>query len=160
MPPRRPRDYVGRYGLLLVLMSVPYFSVAYLSRVVGGAEFDTALLALVAYMLLTTAENVVSVRVCPPTWLLLTSLLLDYLCGVAGALLPRATSLTLLAVGCAAVLLGSWWRGVRAILERGWLIRRALASGDPELVRLAQARQRYYARIDQSLVEYGWTRSE
>lgn len=149
--------------LLLLLMALPYFSVPYLVRTVWGVDRDGALLALLAYMTATGAENIVATRVSrvsPPTGFLLTLLTLDYIWGVWGALVTRSAGLTLLASLCVVWLLYSWFQGVRSIVERTWLIPRALSSGDPERVRLGSERQRFYQATDQALVDAGWVRGE
>lgn len=149
--------------LLLLLMALPYFSVPYLVRTVWGVDRDGALLALLAYMIATGTENIVATRVSrvsPPTGFLLTLLTLDYIWGVWGALVTRSAGLTLLASLCVVWLLYSWFQGVRSIVERTWLIPRALSSGDPERVRLGSERQRFYQATDQALVDAGWVRGE
>lgn len=160
---RRSVPGLAGRGLLLLLMALPYFSVPYLVRVLGGVERDGALLALLIYMTASGVENIVATRVShvsPPTRFLLTLLTLDYLWGVWGALVTRSAGLTLLACLCAMWLLFSWYRGVRSIVERTWLIPRALSSGDPDRVRRGSERQRFYQEIDQVLVDSGWVRGE
>ena len=160
---RRSGPGLAGRGLLPLLMALPYFSVPYLVRTVWGVDRDGALLALLVYMIATGAENIVSTRVSrvsPPTGFLLTLLTLDYIWGVWGALVTRSAGLTLLASLCVVWLLYSWFRGVRSIVERTWLIPRALSSGDPERVRFGSERQRFYQATDQALVDAGWVRGE
>lgn len=160
---RRSGPGLAGRGLLLLLMALPYFSVPYLVRTVWGVDRDGALLALFVYMIATGTENIVSTRVSrvsPPTGFLLTFLTLDYIWGVWGALVTRSAGLTLLASLCVVWLLYSWFRSVRSIVERTWLIPRALSSGDPERVRLGSERQRFYQATDQALVDAGWVRGE
>ncbi len=158
MPPRS--GYVQR-GVSLALLSFPYFSISYLARVTFGVDQDGAMLFLFAYMAIVGVENIMLMRisrVSPPTWYLVTILTLDFLFGVWGSSVTPRLGLTLLAVSCIILRVASLMMGVRAIIERRWVIPFALASKDPELTRIGARRKRFYEDADQKLVEMGWIR--